>query len=489
MKPLDPRLLAAVGQTRWFLAAAVATSIVATAGTLAVAFGLSQFVVAIFSIGTSLDEASIWLVIAIFGGFVRALASYLAELAGYRTARGTKAKFRADAAARLSKGGVGSDTGSLSQLLGPGLDALDSYFGKFLPQLIFTALITPFFIFVIWLNDPVSAVAIIVTLPLIPIFMVLIGMATRDLQQQQLSATTKLSSHFLEVLRGVTTLKIFNRVQKQTEILRNVSLEQKTRTMKVLRLSFLSGFALELAASLSVALIAVQIGLRLVEGTLEFAVGLFVLLLAPEVYLPLRNVGAQFHNSTAGVAATTELLDLLETPIPERVNPMPFAPGITVIKGPSGSGKSKMLHSLVTPESSWMPQELHLFAGTVAQNIAGFGHIDQKLLGECLALVGLEINIAGQLVAGKTGLSGGQAQRVALARALYRLMDKKLALLVLDEPTSMLDVQNQTAIAASLKTLAQAGIKIIVATHQQSLMEIADQVVELGVVHAETSPN
>ena len=481
MKPFDPRLLKAANQTKYFLLAAVATSLTATAGTLVVAFSLTQFVVGVFVDGLSGQDVYQWLLFALAGAILRAGSQFLGELAGYRTARGIKRDFRDKALKRAVTFESKHGAGYLSQLVGPELDSLDSYFGKFLPQLAFTAIVTPIFIFIIWFNDPISAISILLTLPLIPIFMILIGLVTKEVQNEQLDASTKLSAHFLEVIRGITTLKLFGRIDRQLQTLKEVSAEQKKRTMKVLRLSFLSGFALELAASLSVALIAVQIGLRLVDGGMDLAVGLFVLLLAPEVYLPLRNVGAQFHNSTEGVAATTKMLDLMEDG--NKADVRPFAPsaGVTVITGPSGVGKTTMLRAMVSEKSAWMPQTSHLFEGSIAQNVAGFGAVDQELLGSCLKSVRLPSDLESKKVAGTAGLSGGQAQRVALARALYRLWSKNLKLLVLDEPTSMLDEDNQSAIADLLRKIADSGVSVVIASHQSKLVSIADRQLDLEV--------
>ncbi|NBU23675.1 MAG: ATP-binding cassette domain-containing protein [Actinobacteria bacterium] len=475
MRPFDPRLLKAAGQTRQFLAATVAIALVATVGTLGVAYSLTQFVVGIFVDDKPLDQMAIWLVWAVAAAALRALAHFLGELAGFRTARGIKAQFRLQAMDRIGSGSTGQSAGALSQLLGPGLDAIDGYFGKFLPQLVFAALVTPILIAVILVFDPISAISIIATLPLIPIFMVLIGLVTKDVQNEQLKATTALSAHFLEVLQGVTTLKIFGRIERQLQTLLTVANEQKLRTMKVLRLSFLSGFALELAASLSVALIAVQIGIRLVDGQMLLSVGLFVLLLAPEVYLPLRNVGAQFHNSQAGVLAVGEVLDLLEEK-PSLSSEMAIDQGITVLVGPSGSGKTTRLRRLVSPDCAWVPQHLTLLTGTVLQNIAGFDDADRVLAETVLSEVGLEELDLEEALSNNLGVSGGQAQRLMIARALYRLRAKGLSVLLLDEPTSMLDEENQALIAKLISEIAGQGVRIAIATHQDSLINIADRV-------------
>ncbi|MEN9619862.1 MAG: thiol reductant exporter subunit CydD [Actinomycetota bacterium] len=201
----------------------------------------------------------------------------------------------------------------VATLLGQGLDALDGYIGRYLPQLILTAVATPIIVAVLLLADLATGITVIVTLPIIPVFMVLIGMSTRAVQKKQWSLLTTLAQGFLEVVQGLSTLMIFGRQHRQAERIAAVTEQYRRRTMSVVRLSFLSGFALELAASLSVALVAVSIGIRLIDGEILLALGLFVLVLVPEAYLPLRQVGAQFHAASEGIAAADEVLSLLES--------------------------------------------------------------------------------------------------------------------------------------------------------------------------------
>ena len=201
----------------------------------------------------------------------------------------------------------------VATLLGQGLDALDGYIGRYLPQLILTAVATPIVVAVLLVADLATGVTVIVTLPIIPVFMVLIGMSTRAVQRRQWLLLTTLAQGFLEVAQGLSTLMVFGRQHRQAERIAAVTEQYRRRTMSVLRLSFLSGFALELAASLSVALVAVSIGIRLIDGEILLALGLFVLVLVPEAYLPLRQVGAQFHAASEGIAAADEVLSLIES--------------------------------------------------------------------------------------------------------------------------------------------------------------------------------
>lgn len=203
-------------------------------------------------------------------------------------------------------------TADVTLTAGRGLDALDGYFTKYVPQLILTAVATPILVLVIFWQDATSGVIVLVTLPLIPVFMMLVGWATQAAQSRQWSALSRLSRGFLDVVDGLSTLKLFGRQHRQEARIRSVSDEYRVHTMRVLRMSFLSGFVLELAASLSVALVAVAIGLRLLNGQLDLSVGLFVLLLAPEAFLPLRNVGASFHAAAEGIEVAQGAFAILD---------------------------------------------------------------------------------------------------------------------------------------------------------------------------------
>ncbi|MBB2975237.1 ATP-binding cassette subfamily C protein CydD [Microbacterium endophyticum] len=201
---------------------------------------------------------------------------------------------------------------ALAVTSGHGLEALDAYFGRYLPQLIATAITMPIVTIAILGSDLVAGITVIVTMPLIPIFMILIGLATRGVQKRQFDTLRTLASRFADTVGGLSTLKIFGRAERAASSIDTVTRGYKRETMTVLRVSFLSGFALEFLASISVAIIAVTIGFRLLSGDISLTVGLFILLLAPEAYLPLRQVGVQFHAASEGVAATDEIFSVLD---------------------------------------------------------------------------------------------------------------------------------------------------------------------------------
>lgn len=421
-------------------------------------------------------------------------------------------------------------------LLGRGMDALDDYFSKYLPQLILTVIVTPVIVLVVFLSDWVSAIFIIVTLPLIPVFMVLIGWATQAVQRRQWTVLGDLSSGFVDTLGGLATLKIFGREHRQVKRMRSITSDYRVQTMRVLRISFLSSFALELAASLSVALVAVSIGLRLVDGSLGLSVGLFVLLLAPEAFLPLRQVGANFHAAAEGVAAADDAFAILDQaqnapqpaesrrdiptsgplflrnltvdygsgPVFEPVT-AEIAPGaVTVVTGPSGSGKSSLLGAILgfasasgdvrlgdqpvvssaseRPWLAWTGQRPSLSVGTIADNVVlGAERADPDLVRRALDLAAapelnpdLAVGVAG------SGLSGGQAQRVGIARAIYRTLDRGCSVLLLDEPSSALDHATEERLLDGLATLARSGTAVLVVSHRAAVIARADAVLNVS---------
>lgn len=314
MKPLDPRLVRRSRAARGFLVAGGALAVVQAAAIIAVAWSIATLVVGLIE-GMPMSAAWPALVVLVVAACVRALASWAWELVGATGAQRVKRELRAELLAALERrpGGIaGFSSARIATLLGPGLDALDDYFGRYLPQLVLTVVATPACIAAAWIADPLSGLVLVIVLPLIPVFMALIGMATAAVQRRQWESLSVLSRGFLEVVGGLSTLMLYGRAERQARRIREVTDGYRRHTMKVLRITFLSGFTLEFAASLSVALVAVSIGLRLVAGDMSLAPGLFVLVLAPEVFLPLRNVGAAFHASTAGVTAADDAFALLD---------------------------------------------------------------------------------------------------------------------------------------------------------------------------------
>lgn len=323
--PVDPRLLRYASAARLFLVAGAILALAQTATTIGFAWGVAATISGAVS-GQSPEELSLPLTIILVSVALRAVVLWLMDLVATRGAAKVKSQLRLKLVSAIASLGprwmANQNSAHLTTVIGRGLEALDSYFARYLPQLILTALATPILVGVLFLEDFGTGLTVLLTLPLIPVFMILIGWATRTVQSQQWRQLTTLSSGFLDVVEGLSTLKIFNRAERQTRHIENLTEEYRRRTMKVLRVSFLSGFTLELIASLSVALVAVSIGIRLINGEIALGVGLFALLLTPEAYLPLRNVGAQFHAAAEGMAAAQDVFEILDQ---DRIIPQSLA--------------------------------------------------------------------------------------------------------------------------------------------------------------------
>ncbi|MEV0901630.1 thiol reductant ABC exporter subunit CydD [Actinoplanes sp. NPDC049802] len=421
MKPLDPRLLRYARATRAYLAATVLLGAVHAVLLVAQAVLLAETIAAVF-----LDGAAVTTVAALVAIFAaRAAVAWLQEVAAARSAAAVKSQLRRRLLAHLAALGPGRSrpAGEVAALAGNGLDALDAYFARYLPQLVLAVLVPGILLLRLLPADLVATVTIVVTLPLIPLFMALVGMHTEAQNRRQFRLLARLSHHFLDVVAGLPTLKLLGRARAQAAIIRRISDEQRRHTMRTLRTAFLSSLVLELLATLSVALVAVGIGLRLVSGDLDLATALLVLILAPEAYRPLREVGANYHASAEGLAAAEEVFAVLETPLPPagtlpppdgdivfsgvevrypgRAEPAlrldaTVRPGeVVALTGPSGCGKSTALAVLLgfaTPASgqvtvggvpladvdpaawrrriAWVPQRPHLTAASVYENIA-----------------------------------------------------------------------------------------------------------------------
>lgn len=537
VRPLDPRLLRYAVSARWFLLLGAAIAVATTACIIAFAWLLTACITGAID-GRPLDELlpSIGMLVGVAA--VRAFLVYAQELVSARGAATVKSELRLavlDAVRRLGPAWLATRSSArVATVLGRGMDALDDYFSKYLPQLILTVLVTPAIVVVILMQDWVSAIFIVVTLPLIPLFMILIGLATQAVQRRQWAILGDLSSGFVDTLGGLATLKIFGRERRQVDRMRSITRDYRTQTMRVLRVSFLSSFALELAASLSVALVAVSIGLRLVDGSMELSVGLFVLLLAPEAFLPLRQVGANFHAAAEGVAAAEDAFDILDDararpvdaavagdraeaasgtlaltdvsvdygsgPVLAAVSAEFRRGAVTVIAGPSGSGKSSLLAAVLgfaphsgtialdaspvlpsareRPWLAWTGQRPSLIVGSVADNVAlGSTPPDAQRVRRALALAAAP-EISPDLAVGVSGagLSGGQAQRVGIARAIYRCLDRGCSVVLLDEPSSALDSRTEAALLDGLRLLADTGTAVVIVSHRQAVIARADAV-------------
>ncbi|MEW2583205.1 thiol reductant ABC exporter subunit CydD [Streptomyces virginiae] len=544
MKPIDPRLLRYARSTRLFLGAVVALGLAGAGLVVGQAMLIAEIVVGAFEErldGSALRTPLLLLAAVALG---RALIAWLTELAAHRAGAAVKSELRRrllDRAAELGPGRpVGQRTGSLVSLATRGVDALDDYFSRYLPQLGLAVVVPVAVLARIVTEDWVSAAIIVVTLPLIPVFMVLIGMATQSRMDRQWRLLSRLSGHFLDVVAGLPTLKVFGRAKAQAESIRKITDDYRRATMRTLRIAFLSSFALELLATLSVALVAVTIGMRLVHGELDLYTGLVILILAPEAYLPLRQVGAQYHAAAEGLAAAEEIFEVLETPTagpagtahlpagaPLRIeidgvavryegrdedSPRPVSltvgPGECVaLTGPSGAGKSTLFQVLLgfvpptagrvriagtdlaelSPEHwreqiAWVPQRPHLFAGTLAENV----RLARPDAGDDEVAAALKDAGAWEFVSalprgpetrlGEGGTGLSAGQRQRLALARAFLADRPV--LLLDEPTAALDGETEAGIVEAVRRLS-AGRTVLLVVHRPALLAVADRVVRM----------
>ncbi|MFE9245321.1 thiol reductant ABC exporter subunit CydD [Nocardiopsis sp. NPDC006938] len=335
MKPLDPRLVRTAGAVRTHLAVTVASGVLITGLILTQAWLLSRVITGAWA-GQGMDVLG-WMIAAVAGvAIARALLSYLAEASALHSAARTKSQLRRRLVAHvtgrgrvwLAEGGDREDgsprAGELVTLATRGLDALDEYFSRYLPQLVLACIVPVAVLAVVFWADWISGIVILVTLPLIPVFMALIGMHTQQRTERQWRLLSRLGGHFLDVVEGLPTLAVFRRAKAQAAIIRKVGEDHRAATMGTLRIAFLSAFALELLATLAVALVAVEVGLRLLGGHMDYQTALLVLILAPEAYLPLREVGARFHASMEGVAAADQVFTELDR---RRGSPPPDGDG------------------------------------------------------------------------------------------------------------------------------------------------------------------
>lgn len=544
VRPLDPRLLRYARITRVFLIITVVIGSLLALLLVAQAFLLATIITKVFQSGAELNEvmAYVWLLVAVI--VARMALTYLAELSAHASAAQAKSQLRSALITHAMGLGpvwlASRGEGQLATLATRGIDALDAYFSKYLPMLVLAVTVPLIGGVTIVTQDWLAAVIIAITIPLIPIFMILIGLYTKTRVDRQWRTLNVLSGHFLDVVAGLPTLAVFGRAKAQAQNIRRIGDEYRKATLKVLRISFLSSFALELMSTLSVALIAVSIGLRLVEGNFTLFAGLVVLILAPDVYLPLRQVGANFHAAADGLSAAEQVFEVLDTPLPvagsNSAVPNPataaitveeltvsypgreepaisdfsarISPGvITAIVGESGCGKSTLLSVLlgfVAPTSGqvrigdadlaeldidawrarigYVPQRPRLMSLSLRDNVRlGNPQASDNTVLAALRDAGAE-SIVAELPQGLDTMlgEGGRVLSVGQSRrvALARALCQGAEMLLLDEPTAALDAATEAEVLSAVAAVA-AGKTVIVVAHRASLVAIADEVITM----------
>jgi ATP-binding cassette subfamily C protein CydD len=555
VKPLDPRLLRHARAARRWIALSVVLGALTAGLVIAQALLLARVLAPAVAGTATVRDVRTPLVALAAVMLARVAVTWLNERWAHRAAGAVIAELRArvvDHATALGPRWLAGGAGApLTTLVTRGLDALEPYFVRYLPQLVLAATVTPAVLAVVLGLDWIAAVTIAVTLPLVPIFMVLVGRLTQDASRRRLASMERLGAQMLDLVAGLPTLRAFGRERGPIARVRELGESHRVATMTTLRIAFLSGMVLELITTLSVALVAVGIGLRLVSGDLDLQTGLAVLVLAPEVYLPLRQVGAHFHASTDGIAAAARAFDVLDAPLPPRgVRDAPdlrratirldgvsvVAPGrgvsapagltlelrpgrVVALAGPSGAGKSTTAQLVlgllppdagtvtiqlpgdapvdlaeIAPESwwdqvSWVPQRPVILPGTLAENVAA--GVDRALLDAAAALTGLDEVIAGLSEGWETHVGhGGVGLSVGQRQrlALTRALVADTALVVLDEPSAHLDAQSEQRVLDAVESLRAGGRTVLVVAHRRTLLSLADEIVQVHAeAHAEES--
>lgn len=542
MKPLDPRLLKYSKSSRGFLFSLIIIAVLSATATITQAFLLTKIIVSLFQkhldFSQNITQIKILATIFIF----RALLSYLNDRIAATASIQIRSELRKAVLLKTfeAEGMDSQELGNakISVLITKGISNLDTYFSRFIPQL-FISIVVPVLVgTIIAIQDIRSGLIVLLTIPLIPIFGILIGRYTAAATSRKWQSLNLLSGYFLDLLNGLTTLRVYGRHKLQGEKLQKVGDDYREETMKVLRISFLSSLVLELIATLSVALLAVTIGLRLVSGSITLETGLFILIIAPEVYWPIRQVSSFFHAASDGIAAFDSIYKILERPISKGNAKFNKVLAITwselrieyenqstviipsgqinigelhSVVGPSGIGKSTLASVILgftkvasgeillstdvgavplnevdielwRSKIAWLPQEPKFPIGTVAQVLRQAKPLtpDFKLIA---ALKSVDLDIADlpnglrtELGSIKQPISIGQQRKIALARALLKDSD----LIILDEPTASVDDVSEATIQEVISEAVKSGKAILLITHRLSHISANDSVTDMA---------
>jgi ATP-binding cassette subfamily C protein CydD len=543
---VNKELLRYAKRARTYLGCTVALGILGAVATIVQMALLSKVVDRVFLSGENLGQVRVLLILLLGTVVLRSGLLWLREVYAQRGAVYVKGALRKRLFAHLMLLGPGytkgERTGELVATTVEGVERLDAYVGRYLPQMILSAFV-PLLIFAYVLPfDWISAVLLLISAPAIPVLMVLVGSHAETHMQRQWATLSRMSAHFLDVLQGLPTLKAFGRGEAERERVAEVSDDFRERTLKVLRYAFLSGFVLEFIATLSIALVAVALGVRLLLGSISFEPAFLVLLLAPEFFRPLRELGVHRHAGMEGKAATERIFEILNTPAPVAPGsedaPRPEgqleielrdvayaypdssdypalsdidltlpAGTCTALVGRSGAGKSTLVNLLmrfVDSENGWItangipiadltvetwrenlalvPQRPYLFYGSVLENVRLARPAATQIEVERAAELAGAAEFIGRLPRGYDTEIGERGVRLsggeAQRLAIARAFIKDAPVLIMDEPTSSLDPESERLIGDALERLMR-GRTVLVVAHRLNTLYRADRIAVL----------
>jgi ATP-binding cassette subfamily C protein CydD len=478
----------------------------------------------------------LWSMLGVFA--LRALLVWASEQSAFIAASRVKHTLRRSLMSQIRHLGpaflANQRSGELTNTLSDGIEALEAYYARFIPAISLMALVPLSILVFVFPIDWISALVMLGTAPLIPLFMILIGKGAERKNQQQWRQLANMSSHFLDTIQGLTSLKLFNASRREAAVIAKISDEYRQSTLGVLRIAFLSSFTLEFFSTISIAIVAVLVGFRLYWGELDFLYGLFVLLLAPEFYLPLRNMGQHYHARMDAIGAVEGILEILNAPpttTPQRGRSnticAPFALTFEALSfrypdgrqalhevdfsvqageqvalvGPSGAGKSTLLNLILgfnqpthgrilvnqqpledidlaawRRQIIWLPQRPHLFHGSVADNIRlAKPDADMSLVERAATLARADRFVA-ELPEGYHTLVGEGGRGLSGGEiqrlALARAFLKNTPLVILDEATASLDLESEQQIQQAIAQLAEGRTLLMVAHRLKTVQRV-----------------